>query len=274
MLNYIKSECYRISHRPVLYVTTLLLSVFVVGLIMLIAMFAWDTDNASAVSAGITYAGLISSPQVFMYMAAIVSCLIYSSVHKYGDVKNTIAGGLSRVQVFAGKCITSLIAATIVMIVLLTVWIISAELILTSGGLFSIADVLFEMLVIYLIAAANIITVQLFFELFKKEMLAALAWAVVWIILPAVLNLLGMRFEVLANIASWMPYNFLQNVVQTTTVAQGDVMGGSVSVSIISQKPDVLWYTSEGLFKCLLSGAIGVAIFSLSGWLVLRRRDL
>lgn len=71
-----------------------------------------------------------------------------------------------------------------------------------------------------------------------------------------------------------MPYNFLQNVVQTTTVAQGDVMGGSVSVSIISQKPDVLLYTSEGLFKCLLSGAIGVAIFSLSGWLVLRRRDL
>ena len=70
MLNYIKSECYRISHRPALYVTTLLLSVFVVGLIMLIAMFAWDTDNASAVSAGVTYAGLISSPQVFMYMAA------------------------------------------------------------------------------------------------------------------------------------------------------------------------------------------------------------
>lgn len=274
MLNYIKSECYRISHRPVLYVTTLLLSLVVVGLIVLIAMFAWDTDNASAVSAGITYAGLISSPRVFMYMAAIVSCLIYSSVHKYGDVKNTIAGGLSRVQVFAGKCITSLIAATIVMIVLLTVWIISAELILTSGGLFSIADVLFEVLVIYLIAAANIITVQLFFELFKKEMLAALAWAVVWIILPAVLNLLGMHFEVLANIASWMPYNFLQNVVQTTTIAQGDVMGGSVNVSIISQKPDVLWYTSEGLFKCLLSGAIGVAIFSLSGWLVLRRRDL
>lgn len=274
MLNYIKSECYRISHRPALYVTTLLLSVFVVGLIVLIAMFAWDTDNASAVSAGITYAGLISSPQVFMYMAAIVSCLIYSSVHKYGDVKNTIAGGLSRVQVFAGKCITSLIAATIVMIVLLTVWIISAELILTSGGLFSIADVLFEVLVIYLIAAANIITVQLFFELFKKEILAALAWAVVWIILPAVLNLLGMHFEVLANIASWMPYNFLQNVVQTTTIAQGDVMGGSVNVSIISQKPDVLWYTSEGLFKCLLSGAIGVALFSLAGWIVLRRRDL
>ena len=266
MLNYIKSECYRISHRPVLYVTTLLLSVFVVGLIVLIAMFAWDTDNASAVSAGITYAGL--------YMAAIVSCLIYSSVHKYGDVKNTIAGGLSRVQIFAGKCFTSLLAATIIMIIVLTVWITSAELILTSGGLFSIADVLFEVLVIYLIAAANIITVQLFFELFKNEMLAALAWAAVWIILPAVLNLLGMHFEVLANIASWMPYNFLQNVVQTTTVAQGDVMGGSVNVSIISQKPDVLWYTSEGLFKCLLSGAIGVALFSLAGWIVLRRRDL
>lgn len=274
MLNYIKSECYRISHRPVLYVTTLLLSLVVVGLIVLIAMFAWDTDNASAVSAGITYAGLISSPRVFMYMGAVIPCLIYSSVHKHGDVKNTIASGLSRVQVFAGKCITSLLAATIVMIVLLMVWIISAELILTSGGYFTIADVLFEVLVIYLIAAANIITVQLFFELFKKEMLAALAWAAVWIILPAVLNLLGMRFEVLANIASWMPYNFLQNVVQTTTVAQGDVMGGSVNVSIISQKPDVLWYTSEGLFKCLLSGAIGVAIFSLSGWLVLRRRDL
>lgn len=274
MLNYIKSECYRISHRPALYVTTLLLSVFVVGLIMLIAMFAWDTDNASAVSAGVTYAGLISSPQVFMYMAAIVSCLIYSSVHKYGDVKNTVAGGLSRVQIFAGKCFTSLLAATIIMIIVLTVWITSAELLLKPGGPFTARDLLLEVPAVYLIAAANVITILFFFELFKRELLVFLAWAALWFILPTMLHYLGMQIELFADIASWMPYQFFKSAVDINTLASGQVNNISWQITVAEQVGSVLWYTSEGLFKCLLSGAIGVAIFSLSGWLVLRRRDL
>lgn len=274
MLNYIKSECYRISHRPTLYVTTAILCALIIAGIVFLAYFGWDQYGLDLARTGYAYSMLISSPLIYMFMAVVIPALIYNSVHKHGDVKNTIAGGLSRVQIFAGKCITSLIAATIVLAIVLSVWIASAELLLAPGGPFSACDLLLEVPAIYLIAAANVITILLFFEIFKRELLVGFAWSVIWLILPTVLSALGMHFDILASIANWMPYQFLKNAADVSTLASGT--SGNISWSINASEPvgTVLWYTSEGLCKCLLSGAIGVAVFSLSGWLILRRRDL
>lgn len=274
MLNYIKSECYRISHRPALYITTGTLCLLSIAVIAFLAFFNWKAYNFDLAYTGFAYSWPISSPSLYLFMAAIIPASIYSCVHKYGDVKNTIAGGLSRVQVFAGKCITSLIAATIILIIVLTVWITSAELLLKPGGPFTARDLLLEVPAVYFIAAANIITIQLFFEVFKRELLAAFAWAAIWLILPTVLFSLGLHFEILTDIANWMPYQFLKKAVEIHTITGGKLLNSAWQITVAEQIDSVLWYTSEGLFKCLLSGAIGVVIFSLSGWLVLRRRDL
>ena len=274
MLNYIKSECYRISHQPTLYVTTGILCALSISVISFLAFFNWKAYDFDLAYTGFAYSWPISAPSLYLFMAAIIPASIYSCVHKYGDVKNTIAGGLSRVQVFAGKCITSLLAATIVMIIVLAVWIASTELLLEPGGPFTARDLLLEVPAIYLIAAANVITILFFFELFKRELLAAMAWAAIWFILPTVLSAFGMRFDPFTDIANWMPYQFFKNAVDINTLASGEVNNISWSINVAEQTGTVLWYTSEGLFKCLISGAIGVAVFSLSGWLVLRRRDL
>ena len=274
MLNYIKSECYRISHQPTLYITTGILCSLIIAIISFLAFFGWDQYGIDLARTGYAYTMPISSPGCYIFMPAVIPCLIYSSVHKSGDVKNTIASGLSRVQIFAGKCITSLLAASVVLAVVLAVWIASAELLLEPGGPFTARDLLLEVPAIYLIAAANVITILFFFELFKRELLAAMAWAAIWFILPTVLYNLGMQIEILADIANWMPYQFFKNAVDISTLASGQVKNISWNITVAEQVGSVLWYTRDGLFKCLISGAIGVAVFSLSGWLVLRRRDL
>ena len=83
-----------------------------------------------------------------------------------------------------------------------------------------------------------------------------------------------MQFDVLANIANWMPYQFLKNAVEIHTITGGKLLNSAWQITVAEQIDSVLWYTNEGLFKCLLSGTIGVAVFSLSGWLLLRHRDL
>lgn len=163
MLNYIKSECYRISRHPALYVATGILCALIIAIISFLALFGWDQYGLDLARTGYAYTMPISSPSCYLFMAALIPGLIYNCVHKSGDVKNTVAGGLSRVQIFAGKCITSLIAASVVLAVVLAVWIASAELLLEPGGPFTARDLLLEVPAIYLIAAANVITVQLFF---------------------------------------------------------------------------------------------------------------
>ena len=274
MLNYIKSECYRISHQPTLYVTTGILCLLSISVIAFLAVFNWKAYDFDLAYTGFAYSWPISAPSLYLFMAAIIPASIYSCVHKYGDVKNTVAGGLSRVQIFAGKCITSLLAATIVMIIVLAVWIASTELLLEPGGPFTARDLLLEVPAVYLIAAANVITVQLFYELFKRELLVAFAWAAIWLILPTVLFSFGIQFDVLANIANWMPYQFLKNAVEIQTITGGKLLNSAWQITVAEQVGSVLWYTRDGLFKCLLSGTIGVAVFSFSGWLLLRHRDL
>lgn len=275
MLNYIRAELYRLFRRPGLYVTTLVLCAAPIAFNCFLAFFDWEaygTDNALT---GISYGAWLSSALFFMIMGAIIPGILYTNARKYGDLKNTIAFGVNRVQIFAGKCIVSILLATLVLAVLLAVWIGSAELLLAHSDWPAIKDVLLSVPVLYLIACANAITIVLFMELIERDIFTALAWAAIWCILPTVLDTLGMRFDLLAEIANWMPYRFLQEIVTTTTtVASGEALGGTWSVNVADPGISLPWYSAEGLRKCLVSGAVGTALFSVLGWITLRRRDL
>ena len=274
MLNYIRAELYRLFRRPGLYVTTLVLCAAPIAFNCFLAFFDWEAYGTDNGLTGISYAGWMSAAQFFMIMGAIIPGLLYTNARKYGDLKNTIAFGVSRVQIFAGKCVVSIFLATLVLAVLLAVWIGSAELLLAHSDWPAIKDVLLSVPVLYLIACANAITIVLLMELIERDIFTALAWAAVWCILPTILNTLGMRFDLLAEIASWMPYEFLQQSVQTTTVATSDLLGGTFSVSVAETNTTFLWYTASGLEKCLVSGVVGTVLFSVLGWILLRRRDL
>lgn len=274
MLNYIRAELYRLFRRPGLYVTTLVLCAAPIAFNCFLAFFDWEAYGTDNGLTGISYAGWMSSAQFFMIMGAIIPGLLYTNARKYGDLKNTIAFGVSRVQIFTGKCIISILLSTLVLAVLLAVWVGSAEILLAHSDFPRVMDVLLSVPALYLIACANAITIVLLMELIERDFFTAIAWAAVWCILPTILNTLGMRFEILAEIASWMPYEFLQQSVQTTTVATSDLLGGTFSVSVAETNTTFLWYTASGLEKCLVSGVVGTVLFSALGWILLRRRDL
>ena len=275
MLNYIRAELYRLFRRPGLYVTTPVLCAAPIAFNCFLAFFDWEAYGTDNGLTGISYGAWLSSALFFMIMGAIIPGILYTNAHKYGDLKNTIAFGVNRAQIFAGKCIVSILLATLVLAVLLAVWIGSAELLLAHSDWPAIKDVLLSVPVLYLIACANAITIVLFMELIERDIFTALAWAAIWCILPTVLNTLGMRFDLLAEIANWMPYRFLQEIVTTTTtVASGEALGGTWSVNVADPGISLPWYSAEGLRKCLVSGAVGTALFSVLGWITLRRRDL
>lgn len=279
MFNYMRSELYRIFHRPGIYVTAALLCFAAIGINCLLAFFPWEQYGegirGNIALTGVSYSSLLSTASLFIFMGAIIPGVLYTSARRYGDLKNTLAFGMSRVQIYAAKCLVGVLLATLLLALTYGVWILCAELLLAPGGPCSVTDVLFQVFALYLIACANVLTIVLFFELFNREVYTIIAWLAVWCIVPSMLSMLGLHFDQIATLANWTPYVFLQTSATPSTVASSTLAaaGGHITLTI-NQSLGFIWTSAEGLQKYLASGACGTSLFSLAGWLTLRRRDL
>lgn len=259
MMNYIKSEFYRVSHSRVIYSITGILAVLSFFLNALLGLlgrtdgpsFPYDTTSFS-------YSNLVSNPMIFCSIAAVIGVLLYEGNRKNGNLKNTIAFGISRSKIFVGECIVAIVSAIFSLIIVLSVYIISANIFLEHTGPVNLTDLLTEIPAVFFIAVASLISVIVCIESFGKDSIGIIIWFIIWFIIPKIFFYLGLRFEIIHRIAMWMPYNFF----------------GTTEMIVNMSQSVTAWGTTEGMFKCLISGIIGIAVFSLSGVVLLRKREL
>lgn len=253
MMNYVKSELYRITHTWGMYC-------FAAILMLLCALLNIATRYLGGryANTSFSYSNFVANPMGFGFMGLLVAYFLYEGNKKNGSLKNTIAAGISRIKVFVGECIVGTIAAILAMIVTLTVHIASAELLLESAGPVELSDLLLEVPAVFLIAVACLISGIVCIELFDKMVVGMIVWGAIWVIIPKILMYLGLRFESIYDIAMWLPSNFF----------------GVNGLHVNTQECITIWDTASGWVRCLLSGAIGVVIFTLSGIVSLRKRDL
>ena len=125
MLNYIKSECYRVMHSRSTYVMTGIMAVLPV----LFHIILYVTGVASSTTQDFPYditsfsfSFLAGSPMLFTYAGLIVAAVLYEEEHKNGNMKNAVAFGISREKLFLGKCMTAVLTATVIMALVLTAY--------------------------------------------------------------------------------------------------------------------------------------------------------
>lgn len=106
MLNYIKSECYRVIHSRSTYVMTGIMAVLPV----LFHIILYVTGVASSTTQDFPYditsfsfSFLTGSPMLFTYAGLIVAAVLYEDEHKNGNLKNAVAFGISREKLFWGN---------------------------------------------------------------------------------------------------------------------------------------------------------------------------
>lgn len=254
MLNYIKSEICRVTHTKEMYLTTGILASLAVLLQVLLYFFGGPYRNTS-----FSYSNLVSSPMLFGFMGGMVVIFLYEGGRRNGNLKNTVAAGVPRTKIFAGQCVVALLAATVVMVVVVAVWILGAEMLLPKEGPVQLSDLLMEIPMVYLIAAAGLVSGVLFLEFFDKSGTSILVWLSVWIFVPKLLMYLGFRFDMVYDLALWMPANFF------------DITNGA---NVNTRECLTAWDTAEGAARCLISGLAGTAVFGILGMKLLKKRDL
>lgn len=249
MLNYIRSELYRATHTRPCYVMT---AVLVLGILAFnLVLHFWGSGADYYGHTSFSYVFSISEPWLYMVCGAVVAALLYEGRSKNGNLKNSLASGLSRSQLFVGQCLTALLIATIMMVIVVAVWAASAELLLAHTDFWTLGDFLCSVAAAYPLAVASLVSIIPFFLLFRRDLTAVAGWLMVWNVAPTLFAGLGLKFSWASRLASWMPKNFLS----------------FDSVICWWEKPMILE-------KALISALIGLLVFGLLGVVSWRKRDL
>jgi len=254
MFNYIKSELYRITHSFAPYFMILVFAAIpLLFNIMLLILSAPDFPYSTT---SFSYSNAVSNPMLFCMAALFLVFTLYEGNNRNGTLKNVIASGISRGKMFVGQFIVCLIISIVTLIITITVYILSATLLLENGGPVQSIDLIRETFAVFPIAVAALILSITAVLLFKKILAGIIFWFLIFYYIPQILFYIGFKVEPIKKIAMWMPRNFFD--------------GMEVNLSVCSP----IWNTSGGLAKCLISGLIGISVFSAIGIFALRKKEL
>lgn len=247
MLNYTKSELYRIVHGRELYLFTgVLCAIVLLSSVLLWAMAS--TPDFPYATVRFSLSNLISMLPSLFLLAGLLVWVLFADDRKDGTFKNAVADGCSRRDLFVGKCLVSTGLGLASMMVILAVYVGSAVLLL-EGPADAVPILLKGVAAALPFTVACVVLGVAVCSVLPKTITAFLVWLAVVSIIPGVLGVIGMGVEPVARLASWLPANFFASEV-------------AINQSGLAQ---FLWDTPAGLAKCLIAGFSGIAVFGVVG---------
>ncbi len=256
MLNYIKSECYRVIHGKGAY--TMLAVLCGISLLFNTACalgdrYIPDFRYGTFRFALNTFTGQIT---IMMILGAVAAGCLFSDDRKNGVLKNAVAYGISRPGILIGKCAVCFLTALAMMIVVFGVHVGSAYLLLKEPEWLPLREMLTGIGAALPSAAAFMVLMIFLCTVCQKEMEAVLWWALFYYLIPMACFFIGMKVEPVSRIAEWMPYTIFN-------------MEAIVSYDGYA----CLWDTAGGFAKCVIAGMAGVVIFLAAGIRKMKKQE-
>lgn len=257
MLNYMKSEWYRITHSREIYVITAILCGATLLLNAVLALVAGADKSFPYATVNFSFNMLIGSMPMIFVVGGVIVWRLFADEKAIGTLKNAIAYGISRHHIFMAKCVVSIVVSLLCLVMVAAVYAGSAYLLL-EGPAEEPLKQLFSGIGASLLCAFSAVILAVGLLQYCSKQSSAFGWWVIIIIgLPAALSFAGLKYEIVARISAWLPWNFLR----LETVAN---MSGSRG----------MWTTPEGLMKCLIAGIAGIAIFTFAGITMCRKQEV
>lgn len=256
MTNYLKSEFYRVFRTKALYIMTgVCLMVVLLFLAVLWAMSVFTVDFPWATTK-YAFSTLETGMNIPMFLSAIMGSLVVSDELKYRTFNNSVAFGIPREQVYLSKVIVGMAASAICLLVTETGLIGGGYLLLENSGAAYTLSLLKGTAACIPAWIAGMVAFMSLYYVTGSRSASIWIWLLVIVAAPAVVSVLGMRFEFCARLASWLLYPMVSSVTPTEEWLEFN------------------WSTAAGFLKCQEAGIMGVAVFITLGIMTIRRREL
>lgn len=253
MLNYIKSELYRTTHRKYPYV---LIGTSSLICILVNVLALWFMKDQAAVNRITMPDMLMISTGLFTliyYSVIMIVDIVFSDEHKHQTLKNTVSFGINRTKIYLGKFIVEVIVATVSLIIVATVLILSSYICLGLGGasmaetLGNFGNKLIAVFPLWLtgIAIANLLAFNI-----KNNNIFAFAYLGVVAIFPGIIKLLGYYKPIFAKIQSYLV---------------------SYNIKLIVGQDRIL---SDDITKFYVLGIVYITLITVIGIISFRRREI
>ena len=194
---------------------------------------------------------------VLLVGAGVIAVVFFTGEVKNGVVKNIVAYGTSRKDIFMGQTIICFLICLIVMAVTITAYVGSAYLLLENPEWEPFKQLLMGIGAMLLSAAASMAFMLILNLIFTKESTAIMVWVAVVFLVPWAFMILGMKLSVFAKISSWMPYTMLKKEALVTYSTY-----------------NCLWEQPAGFAKCLVVGLLWFLILGGIGMWKFRKTDI
>lgn len=241
MLNYIRSELYRNFHMKGSY---LLIGICGALVIAMHGVLAWANTRGDFWYGNLSFTigMLLSAGTLLAAISLIVGSIAFGDEYKNGTMKNVTAYGFSRIKIFFGKQIAAVITALVCFLAILGIFLASGFLLVENAS----AEMWRELFVGMGAIIPNLVAI-LAFSL-SMQLILENSTAAQWISLglffvsPPILELLGIKFPIFAELRNWWPTQVIGNVTL--------------------EEVGYVWDVTEGMIHCISVGGVWLA-FSL-----------
>lgn len=208
MVNSIRAEIYKLTHRSYSYILLLCCAAFalLVGGLMCYIKYTAAPD-VELVNFPLAINMLCMGMPIGLYLVAVGGDAVFSEQYKYNTLKNEVSYGLPRVRVYLSRLVVTLLLLVVVFIVTIGVYTLASLVLLgipsDAGAMASfgkntaqaIQDA-FRMLGFYVLASFPLwlgsmsLALALYF-LIRSSNLAGLGFLAIMLAVPAILDNLG-----------------------------------------------------------------------------------
>ena len=209
MLNYIKSEFYRITHSAMLYAVGFAFAAAPTLMNIMLYCFTLSKPDYPFSTTSFSFSNVVANPMIFCVAALFLVYALYEGNKKNGNLKNAIASGLSRGKIFIGQVIVCLVVSIIFLAITAMVYIFSARLLLRIEGPVTAFDLIMEILAVAPIAVAALILSVVVVMRFDKSIMGIIWWLCILFFVPQLLLYIGIEIEPVREIAMWCRGTFL-----------------------------------------------------------------
>ncbi|MFG6358148.1 MAG: hypothetical protein K1W26_15235 [Acetatifactor sp.] len=260
MTNYIKSEFYRILHTKGVFILTGVCVAVALSYVVLLwfmvsveastgGYFRWATTKHA-------FSTLEADMHIPLYLSAVMGSLIVCDDLKHRTINNSVAFGMSREQIFLAKVIVGMAVSAVCLVVTESVLIGSGYLLLEDSGAAYTLSLLKGTAACIPAWTAGLIAIISLCYMTGNGSASIWSWMLIMVAAPAVVSILGMKFEFCERLASWLLYPLISTTVPT------------------EEWLEYSWSTAAGFLKCQEAGVIGISVFITLGILAIRRREL
>ncbi len=257
MINYIKSELYRLFHSKGSYLFIAICSVLLISVNVLLASVGHSDPQFPYDRTDFSIAFISSGWSVLFILCALVASIVFGNEHANHTMKNSISYGIVRGNIYLGKFIVALIYALLAFLIILGLFIGTAYLLLENSGTDALMMLLKAILVALPLLISALAASHCFLFMIEGTAGAITSIIVATVVFPVVSNYLGMRFEIFLKLAKILPYNLMGFI--------------SYNEQFQLQLP---WEGSAGYMNYWLYGLLWTLVFLVIGYIIFGKKEI